>query len=113
VTKRGITVLGGSGFLGRAVVRRLRAEGAPVRVATRRPPETAERDIEPVRADVRDEASVARAIEGSHGVVNTVALYVERATMSVERTAPLAEVTEGGAPYFSMVLVHRRGVAWR
>lgn len=41
------------------------------------------------------------------------ALYVERATMSVERTAPLAEVTEGGAPYFSMVLVHRRGVAWR
>ena len=39
--------------------------------------------------------------------------YVERATMESERSMPLAEVTEMQAPYFSMILVHRRGFAWR
>lgn len=40
------------------------------------------------------------------------ALYVERATMENQRTVPL-EKAEANAPYFSMVLVHRRGAAWR
>ena len=40
------------------------------------------------------------------------ALYVERATMQAERIVPLEEV-RGDAPYFSMILVHRRGAAWR
>lgn len=38
--------------------------------------------------------------------------YVERATLASERVLPLAEAPEA-APYFSMVLVHRRGEAWR
>ena len=37
--------------------------------------------------------------------------YIERATMAAERKMPLAEMTEATAPYFSMVLVHRRGGA--
>ncbi len=41
------------------------------------------------------------------------ARLVERATLPEERIRPLAEVTEEQAPYFSMVLVHRRGAAWR
>ena len=40
------------------------------------------------------------------------ARYVEHATMASERSMPLAEVDERRVPYFSMVLVHRRGFAW-
>jgi precorrin-2/cobalt-factor-2 C20-methyltransferase len=39
--------------------------------------------------------------------------YVERASLPTERVLPLAEVAEETAPYFSMLLVHRRGEAWR
>ena len=38
--------------------------------------------------------------------------YVEHATMQSERRLPLAEVAGAQAPYFSMILVHRRGFAW-
>lgn len=40
------------------------------------------------------------------------ARYVEHATMASERALPLAEVDGGGSPYFSTILVHRRGDAW-
>ena len=40
------------------------------------------------------------------------ARYVEHATMTSERILPLAEQT-GTAPYFSIVLLHARGEAWR
>lgn len=39
--------------------------------------------------------------------------YVERATLGNERVMPLAEVPDDAAPYFSMLLVHKRGAAWR
>ncbi len=41
------------------------------------------------------------------------ARYVERATMANQRILPLDQVDAESAPYFSMVLVHRRGAAWR
>ena len=40
------------------------------------------------------------------------ARYVERATMENQRILPLDEVESAAVPYFSMVLVHRRGAAW-
>ena len=40
------------------------------------------------------------------------ARYVERATMSNQRLLPLDEVDPDSVPYFSMVLVHKRGEAW-
>jgi len=40
------------------------------------------------------------------------ARYVEHATMTEQRVLPLAEVKADAAPYFSMILVHRRGEAW-
>jgi precorrin-2/cobalt-factor-2 C20-methyltransferase len=40
------------------------------------------------------------------------ARYVERATMAEQRILPLAELEADSAPYFSMILVHRRGEAW-
>ena len=36
------------------------------------------------------------------------ARYIERATMTAERSMPLADMTDATAPYFSMVLVRRR-----
>jgi precorrin-2/cobalt-factor-2 C20-methyltransferase len=41
------------------------------------------------------------------------ATYVERAGMDGERRLALADATEDTAPYFSLVLVHRRKAAWR
>ena len=41
------------------------------------------------------------------------ARYVEYATMAEQSVRPFAEVSGDAAPYFSMVLVHRRGEAWR
>lgn len=88
MTSSPVTVFGGSGFLGRRIVEHLAAAGNDVRVAVRHPeraslPEGPGRDgprgrIELVRADVWDEPTVARAVEGAASVVNTVGHYVER-----------------------------------
>ena len=81
---RTVTVLGGTGFLGRRVVSNLRGHGFAVRVASRHPERggaTAggdEAQIESVYADVNDETSIAAALAGSFGAVNAVSLYVER-----------------------------------
>lgn len=40
------------------------------------------------------------------------ARYVERATMGEQRILPLADLDDAAAPYFSMILLHRRGEAW-
>lgn len=45
--------------------------------------------------------------------LSDAARYVEHATMASQKILPLAAVAEGAAPYFSMILVHRRGEAWR
>jgi uncharacterized protein YbjT (DUF2867 family) len=77
-----VTVFGGSGFLGRHVVRSLRASGFVVRAASRHPgkAEHADRGIQPVRADVRDPIAVEAALVNAWGVVNAVSLYVEHAS---------------------------------
>ena len=38
--------------------------------------------------------------------------YIEHATMADESHSPLPELEDAMAPYFSMILIHRRGVAW-
>jgi len=40
------------------------------------------------------------------------ARYVERASTASERVLPLDAVDPAGVPYFSMILLHRRGAAW-
>ncbi len=40
------------------------------------------------------------------------ARYVEHATMDSQRILPLDAVGQDGVPYFSMILVHKRGEAW-
>lgn len=41
------------------------------------------------------------------------ARYIERATMENEKIMALADVPEDAAPYFSMILIHKRGQAWK
>ena len=41
------------------------------------------------------------------------ATYVERATSPEQKVLSLADAPADGAPYFSLILVHRRGDAWR
>ncbi len=43
----------------------------------------------------------------------TEARYVARATLASARVQRLSEVDPATVPYFSMVLLHRRGAAWR
>jgi len=74
-----ITLFGGTGFLGRRVARHLRASGAAVRSASRRPGRADGDDgVERIAADVHDERSIEAAVAGADGVVNAVSLYVER-----------------------------------
>ncbi len=74
-----VTVFGGSGFLGRHVVRALARRGYRVRVAVRRPelagflqPLGFVGQIQVIQANVRFPDSVARAVDGAHAVVNLV-----------------------------------------
>jgi NADH dehydrogenase len=78
-----ITVFGGTGFLGRRIVRHLLDHGFPVRAASRRPERVgaaSRPDVAPetTKADIHDEATVAAALFGAYGAVNAVSLYVER-----------------------------------
>jgi uncharacterized protein YbjT (DUF2867 family) len=86
-----VTVFGGTGFLGRRLVRRLNAEGATLRIAVRSPDRAQSvlraADLERVtilRADVRDQASVASAVAGVDAVVNAVSAYVEKRGVTFE-----------------------------
>lgn len=83
-TQRVATVFGGSGFIGRYVVKRLAARGFVVRVAVRFPeaalflkPMGAVGQIVPLAASLSDEASARRAIEGAEIVVNAVGILTE------------------------------------
>jgi uncharacterized protein YbjT (DUF2867 family) len=84
MTIRVASVLGGTGFLGRRIARHLRKRDFSVRVASRHPERcrelfgTDDPRIHSVRANVRDEQSIADAIAGAQAVVNAVSLYLER-----------------------------------
>src|SRR5215207_4728335 len=80
---RTVSVFGGTGFLGRRIVRHLRYREFPVRIASRHQdwgrsqlgPDDPQ--LQFVVANIHDEQSVADALAGSYGVVNAVSLYVE------------------------------------
>jgi len=79
-----ITVYGGSGFLGRHVVRALAKRDYRIRVAVRRPdlafhlqPLGRVGQIHAVQANLRDAASVDAAARGAHVLINLVGLLQE------------------------------------
>ena len=114
-----VTVFGGSGFLGRQIVKYLAAEGTSVRVAVRHPErasflERLGRDgqIELVHADVWDETTVARAVRQSTSVINTVGHYVEksRATFDVVHGQGALHVARQAGKAGAMRLIHISGL---
>jgi len=90
VSKR-VTVFGGSGFLGRQIVKCLVVEEVKIRVAVRHPERASflkrmgrDGQIELVRADVWEETTVAPAVKNSTSVINTVGHYVEKSSATFD-----------------------------
>lgn len=84
-----VTVFGGSGFIGRAIVRALAQQGYLIRVACRRvelaePVKTAGDvgQVMLVRANLRMPQSVAAAIAGSQAVVNATGIFFQHGRQS-------------------------------
>ncbi len=76
------TIYGGSGFVGRYIVRRLAKRGWRVRVAVRRPNEAMHvkpygvvGQVEPILCNIRDDDSVRAAMKGADAVVNCVGTF--------------------------------------
>ena len=89
------TVFGGTGFVGRRVVRHLRESGARVRIVSRHRGQGEDDGIEQITADARDQRSVEVAVAGADGVVNAISLYVEHGpdtfhSVHVETAAKIA-----------------------
>jgi uncharacterized protein YbjT (DUF2867 family) len=83
-TCRIATVFGGSGFIGRYVVKRLADSGYIVRVAVRDTeaamflrPMGGVGQIVPLQVSITDDAAVARAVQGAEIVVNLVGILAE------------------------------------
>lgn len=111
VTDSLVTVFGGSGFLGRHVVRALAKRGYRIRVAVRRPdlagflqPLGFVGQIQVSQANVRFPDSVARAVDGSEAVVNLVGVLSEGRRQTFDAVhvfgarAIAAAAAEVGAP---------------
>ncbi len=88
---RTVTIFGGSGFIGRYVVRQLAKEGWIIRVAVRRAkdahflrPLGTVGQIVPMATRVQDDASVARAVAGVDAVINLVGILYESGKQSFD-----------------------------
>lgn len=85
MTRRVVTVFGGSGFIGRHVVGQLAALGLTVRAAMRDPvagallrPMGEVGQVNPIRADITNATQVRAAVAGADAVVNLVGILTER-----------------------------------
>jgi len=95
-----ITVFGGSGFVGRHVVRALAKAGYRVRVASRRPHLAQDLrvmgvvgQVQLVQANLRVPSSVERALDGASGVVNLVGVLNESGRQTFSRLHALGAKT--------------------
>ena len=107
-----VTVFGGTGFVGRRVVRHLSDSAATVRIASRHPAREKGDNVEQIVADAHDERSVEAAVEGADGVVNAISLYVEHDrntfhSVHVEAAARIAAVARRAG---TKRLVHLSGI---
>ncbi|MEP0707617.1 MAG: complex I NDUFA9 subunit family protein [Parvibaculum sp.] len=110
-----VTVFGGSGFLGRHIVHALARRGCRVRVAVRRPndamflrPMGVVGQVEPVQANIRDEASVKAALMGADAVVNLVGIMHEsgRQTFGAVQAEGAGRIAKAAAEAGIPALVH-------
>ena len=109
-----VTVFGGSGFLGRHVVRAIASRGYRVRVAVRRPelagylqPLGRVGQIHSMQANLRDAASVEAAARGADVVINLVGILFERARQRFDAVhAYGAEAVARAASAIGARLIH-------
>lgn len=115
VSDRIVTVFGGSGFIGRHVVRALAQQGWRVRNACRRPdlaqhlqPLGSVGQIVSVQANVRNTPSVEAAVAGADAVVNLVAIAYEsgRQTFKDVHVGGAARVAEAAKAAGVKTFVH-------
>jgi uncharacterized protein YbjT (DUF2867 family) len=90
-----VTVFGGTGFVGRRVVRHLTESGTRARTVSRNRELGEDARIEQIAADAHDQRSVEAAVAGADGVVNAISLYVEHGSntfhsMHVQTAAKIA-----------------------
>ena len=113
------TVFGGSGFVGRHIVRALAREGWRVRVAVRRPdlagflrPLGVVGQVELVQANLRFPESVAAALEDADAVVNAVGVKREtrRQTYEAVHVAGAGAIASASAARGITQLVHVSGI---
>ncbi len=85
MASRVVTIFGGSGFIGRYVVKRLARDGWTIRVAVRRPSATAflkplgdVGQIIPMRAPLQEEKAIRAAVVGADAVINLVGLLYQK-----------------------------------
>ncbi len=114
-TRNVATVFGGSGFIGRYVVKRLAGAGYVVRVAVQDPegalflkPMGAVGQVVPLFASLANQATVDRAVEGAEVVVNLVGILAERRPGDFQRVQGegAANVARASAAAGVVRLVH-------
>lgn len=91
MSNRLVTIFGGTGFIGRHLVRRLAARGARIQVISRNPEHG--RHLQPMgnvgqivvrRADMGNEAALAQVLRNSTSVINLIGILHERGRRSFE-----------------------------
>ena len=81
-----ILVTGGTGFLGRHLVRHFASCGTPVRVLSRTPPRVAlPAAVECLQGDLAEPAALARAVDGIETVVHAAAMLEAQGAADWER----------------------------
>lgn len=110
-----VTVFGGSGFVGKHVVRALVRDGWRVRIAMRRPHTGQDLrvignvgQVQLVQANLRFENSVRRAVEGANAVVNLAGVLFEegRQTFQALHTVSASVVAEAAKSEGITNMVH-------
>ena len=118
-TARLATVFGGSGFLGRHIVRALARDGWRIRVAVRRPdlagflrPLGVVGQIELVQANLRYPDSIAAALEGANAVVNAAGIQRQsgRQTYEAVHSAGVGAIARATTAAGIKTLVHVSGL---
>jgi uncharacterized protein YbjT (DUF2867 family) len=110
-----VTIFGGSGFVGKYIARRMAKKGWRVRVAVRRPNEAIfvrpygeVGQVEPVQANIRDDASTARAVQGADVVINCVGILYEnrRQKFDTVQTEGAARIAKAAAAAGVAKMIH-------
>lgn len=114
-TSKLVTIFGGSGFVGTQVVQLMARQGYRIRVAVRRPdlaghvkPLGTVGQIQPIQANLRNPASVQRAVEGADIVINLVGILAEggRQRFRAVHTMGAKNVAEAAKAAGAEALVH-------